>query len=175
MNINVNKLNGNCSSLFRRGPVTKNSCFKANLSGGKNSEDKKSADGFGAILSPQTAQKENQSRETNRIMMKFRSGKKLTYAELEHLWQAAPDAYKKIRQIQSDRERLEAQLKAAKSSEDADKIYICAMDSVTSSSESAEDKELRMNQYRDAYYESRKNSGEKDSDQREKPDSAKKI
>ena len=103
---------------------------------------------------------EEASRITERIMMKFRSGKKLSVEELEHLKAQSPELYKKVQQIQADRERLEETLKAAKSQEEADAVYMTTMSGVMSSKECPEDKEMRINQYNDAYFEDRKRRAE---------------
>lgn len=158
MNINVNKLSGNCSWLLKGQKITKNSCFKANLSGAD--KDEKKTDGFQSVNFTKMSETEEKSRITERIMLKFRSGKKLNNEEMEHLRQASPELYKKIKQMQMDRERLEAALKAAKSQEEADAIYQATMEGVMSSKECAEDKEMRVNQYNDAYFEDRKRRAE---------------
>ena len=159
MNINANKLNGYCSSFFKNSTVTNNTCFKTNLDASKKQENK-FRDGIAEINRPGVT--DNVSRETQRILLKFRSGKKLSPAELEHLRQTSPQSYQKIRQMQMDRERLEAQLRAAKTQEEADRIYMNTLDSVSDSNECPEDKETRMNQYADAYFEDRKRRAEEE-------------
>ena len=93
-------------------------------------------------------------------MLKFRSGKKLSVEEMEHLKSQSPELYKKVQQMQADRERLEAALKAAETQEQADAVYMTTMENVISSDECPEDREIRVNQYNDAYLEDRKRRAE---------------
>lgn len=66
----------------------------------------------------------------NRILNKFRAGRKLTPAELQYLEEKAPEMYQKVVQIQKQREQLEQEVKNADSKEEAqeivsDKISMC--------------------------------------------------
>ena len=159
MVINVSKLSGHCSQLFKGKTLTKSSCLKANLAGTDKNEKK--TDGFQTVLSlNQKNSDEEASRITERIMLKFRSGKKLSVEEMEHLKSQSPELYKKVQQMQADRERLEAALRAAETQEQADAVYMSTMENVISSDECPEDREIRVNQYNDAYLEDRKRRAE---------------
>jgi len=65
---------------------------------------------------------DNSQEKLQKILSKFRAGKKLTPEELEYLRQYAPEMYQKVIKIQQQREEVEQQLQAAQTKEQVQQI-----------------------------------------------------
>lgn len=87
-----------------------------------------------------------------RIINKFKSGKKLSSKEMVYLSEKAPEIYKKVLRITQEREQLEQEMQAAESKEEVAKIVSQKMGSIEKMSGGDEFEETsRANQYSDAY------------------------
>lgn len=87
-----------------------------------------------------------------RIINKFKSGKKLSSKEMVYLSEKAPELYQKVLRITQEREQLEREMQAAESKEEVAKIVSQKMGSIEKMSGGDEFEETsRANQYSDAY------------------------
>lgn len=77
------------------------------------------------VYQKQTVEKKQQNVSTlklQKIINKFKSGKKLTIEELEYLKQYAPDIYQKVIAIMHQRETIEQKLKSADTKEEVEQV-----------------------------------------------------
>lgn len=91
-----------------------------------------------------------------RIITKFRTGKKLTSGELSYLAEKAPEIYQKVLRIMQRREQLEKRLEQAGSKEEVQMIMMEEMQSAVAFCNNSDDdfeKESLVNQLMDAYNE----------------------
>ncbi|MDR2889132.1 MAG: hypothetical protein LBV33_04740 [Lachnospiraceae bacterium] len=89
-----------------------------------------------------------------RIIAKFRSGKKLTSGELAYLSKKLPAMYQKVVGIIERREQLEKRLAQAETKEEAQEIMMNEMQSVATACANSDDdfeRESMVNQMIDAY------------------------
>lgn len=97
------------------------------------------------------AEREKKDYKLERIIKKFRMGKKLTPGELSYVARKAPDMYQKIVAVMQRREQLEKRLAAA-TEEEAAQIISQEMGSIENILDDFE-KEATANQLREAYKE----------------------
>ncbi len=103
-----------------------------------------------------------------RIINKFKAGKKLTSGELTYLAEKAPEMYQKVLRIMQKREQLEKRLEEADSKEEVQSIMMQEMQSIENFCASSDDdfeKTALVNQMMDAYGKAVQSSSYK-----EKPD-----
>lgn len=104
--------------------------------------------------SPAESVKSGKDLKLQRIINKFKSGKKLTSGELSYLAKAAPDIYQKVLRIMQRREQLEKRLEEASSKEEVQAIMMQEMQSVENFCANSDDdfeKTALVNQMMDAY------------------------
>jgi hypothetical protein len=87
----------------------------------------------------------------DRIINKFKSGKKLTSGELAYLAEKAPDIYSKVIRVMKQREVIEQRLENVRTKEEAAKIVMEEMQSVSSGGDDEFVKTAMLNHIMDAY------------------------
>lgn len=100
-----------------------------------------------------------------RILNKFRAGKKLSSGELSYLAANAPDIYQKVIRIMQRREQLEKRLEMAESKEEVQMIMMEEMQSAEKFCANNDDDfetTAMINQLMNAYYEKTKSPGYKE-------------
>jgi hypothetical protein len=86
-----------------------------------------------------------------RIINKFKSGKKLSSGELSYLAQKSPEMYNKVVRIMKQREMLEQRLEKAQSKEEAAEIIRQEMQAISSNGADEFEKTALLNHTMDAY------------------------
>ncbi|MDD2971786.1 MAG: hypothetical protein PHE02_06615 [Lachnospiraceae bacterium] len=99
---------------------------KAKISTSRNMKNQSTESTASEIISSiQNGSRDSDAGKTEKlqkILNKFRSGKKLTAEELEYLRQYAPEMYQKVIQIQQQREAIEQEMKSARTKEEAEQV-----------------------------------------------------
>lgn len=108
--------------------------------------------GSGRIPKPEKAASSTKDYKLERILTKFRSGKKLTSGELSYVARENPNLYQKILRVLTRREMVEKRLEAAKTKEEEEQIMAQEMKSVEHI-EDAFEKEATVNHLMDAWHE----------------------
>lgn len=98
---------------------------------------------------------EEKSLRLKKIEQKLKNGKKLSPEEIQFIRKYYPEKYPIVMRIQLMRERLEEELKNAKSKEEVQDIYATAVEMVSSKDPY---KELILSAYQDAMEEFKKSS-----------------
>lgn len=93
----------------------------------------------------------NRDRVGERILQKAEAGKELSPKEMNYLAEKYPEAYKKIRMAQMEREMLKQQMEAAKDEIGVEMAYAQAIARVRDTADGGQDVKLRVNQLTDEY------------------------
>ena len=107
----------------------------------------------------------NRDRVGERILQKAESGKELSPKEMNYLAEKYPEAYRKIRMAQMEREMLKQQMKAAKDEIGVEMAYAQAIARVRDTADGGQDVKLRVNQLTDEYRQFKNGEDKKDEEE----------
>jgi hypothetical protein len=129
-------------------------------------------DGF--LEAMKKMQGESAQKRLTSIINKYRSGKKLSFEELEFLRVNASEVYQEALRVTRQREELERRMRAARTKQDVDAVRSMAIAGISGAMAASDKSGAELNlviskQYADAYFEYTKTAHYKD-----KPDSQRK-
>lgn len=107
----------------------------------------------------------NRDRVGERILKKAQAGKELSPKEMNYLAEKYPEAYRKIRMAQMEREILKQQMKASKDKIGVEVAYAEAIARVRDTAEGGEDAQMRLNQLTDEYRQFKEGEDYKDKEE----------
>ncbi len=107
----------------------------------------------------------NRDRVGERILKKAESGKELSPKEMNYLAEKYPEAYRKIRMAQMEREMLKQQMEAAKDEIGVEMAYAQAIARVRDTADGGQDVKLRVNQLTDEYRQFKNGEDKKDEEE----------